>query len=168
MSTEPNTSPSPPLRSSQNPDPSVPSPPPNPRSPSVRGSRSAPLLVSVGVAIGLFLGIGGTLLAGGLDLAGSPFEGALRDCGLQYRKNAVIGDEGGSLDLDTRGEKDPTGLTVDELYCVLDQIETPDGVISHMKRTRALDGRQSAEWKGMEASWSYHPDTGLDVLLIRR
>ena len=31
--------------------------------------------------------------------------------------------------------------------------------------TRALDGRQSATWAQFEASWTYHPDDGLDVLV---
>ncbi|WP_269142641.1 hypothetical protein [Georgenia yuyongxinii] len=34
-----------------------------------------------------------------------------------------------------------------------------------MTSTRALDGRQTAEWDGVVATWSFHPDDGLDVIL---
>jgi hypothetical protein len=27
-------------------------------------------------------------------------------------------------------------------------------------------GRQEASWDGIEASWSYHPDNGLDLVLV--
>ncbi|MFD6949551.1 hypothetical protein A6A08_07600 [Nocardiopsis sp. TSRI0078] len=123
--------------------------------------------MSVGVAIGLVLGIGGTLTVSSIDFYGarSPFEGALEACDLTDRPTAVLGDDGRSLDLDHRGEGDAAGLTTDQLHCVLDELEAPDRVISRMQRTRALDGHQTDEWSGVEASWIYHPDTGLDVLL---
>jgi hypothetical protein len=34
-----------------------------------------------------------------------------------------------------------------------------------MKKTRALDGTQSASWDAIEATWSYHPDNGFDIIL---
>jgi hypothetical protein len=34
-----------------------------------------------------------------------------------------------------------------------------------MEKTRALDGRQTASWSFIEASWTYHPDNGLDVII---
>jgi hypothetical protein len=34
-----------------------------------------------------------------------------------------------------------------------------------MEQTRALDGRQSETWEDFSASWTYHPDNGLDVLI---
>ncbi|QUX31114.1 hypothetical protein KGD83_11840 [Nocardiopsis akebiae] len=99
------------------------------------------------------------------DFSGNPFEGAVEVCGLYNRPTASIGDEGRSLDLDNRGATDSAGISVAELHCVLDELEAPDSVVSQMEQTRALDGRQSAEWNGIQASWAYHPDTGLDVLL---
>jgi len=34
-----------------------------------------------------------------------------------------------------------------------------------MERTRALDGTQSDTWDGLQASWSYHPDSGINLLI---
>jgi hypothetical protein len=34
-----------------------------------------------------------------------------------------------------------------------------------MDQTRALDGRQTDAWAAFEASRTYHPDDGLDVLI---
>lgn len=50
------------------------------------------------------------------------------------------------------------------MNCVLNALEAPDGIVAQMERTTALDGRQSASWDGITASWSYHPDRGLDIV----
>jgi len=38
-------------------------------------------------------------------------------------------------------------------------------VISRMSATRALDGMQDGQWEGISASWTYHPDDGLNITL---
>jgi hypothetical protein len=35
--------------------------------------------------------------------------------------------------------------------------------ITTIPTTRALDGMQSAEWGGLAAQWTYHPDTGMNL-----
>lgn len=40
-----------------------------------------------------------------------------------------------------------------------------DAVISRMSATRALDGMQDGQWEGISASWTYHPDDGLNITL---
>jgi hypothetical protein len=35
--------------------------------------------------------------------------------------------------------------------------------MAHMTSTRALDGRQTASWDGIDAAWSYHPDSGMNM-----
>lgn len=34
-----------------------------------------------------------------------------------------------------------------------------------MSQTRALDGTQHGTWGNISASWTYHPDSGLDAVL---
>ena len=41
----------------------------------------------------------------------------------------------------------------------------PDAVVSQMDSTTSLQGRQTASWDGTDASWTYHPDNGLDLIL---
>jgi hypothetical protein len=80
--------------------------------------------------------------------------------------SAEIGDAGKSLVLDMEGQDNGSGvLPQTQVFCVLDRLEMPDSVRAKMESTRALDGSQSADWDGIEATWSYHPDDGLDVIL---
>lgn len=39
--------------------------------------------------------------------------------------------------------------------CVLDFVEAPDWVRAQLGSTRAVDGKQSAEWGNFVANWSY-------------
>ncbi|KOX10282.1 hypothetical protein ADL05_25220 [Nocardiopsis sp. NRRL B-16309] len=102
-----------------------------------------------------------------LDFSGHHFEAAVDECGITAGAWARIGDDGESLSLDHRGDDESSGISVEFLVCILAELEAPDSVIEEMSQTRALDGRQSADWDGIHASWAYHPDTGLDVVLSR-
>lgn len=56
-------------------------------------------------------------------------------------------------------------LSIEDTVCVLSQLDVPDRVVSLMDSTTSLDGRQTETWDEVDASWRYHPDDGLDVLL---
>lgn len=64
-----------------------------------------------------------------------------------------------SVDYDEMIEK------LDAAYCVLERIGAPPSVTARMDSTRALDGMQDAEWGGFTASWTYHPDEGLNLII---
>jgi hypothetical protein len=51
---------------------------------------------------------------------------------------------------------------------VLRELETPAYVTEQIGQTRALDGRQTATWGDFEASWTYHPDNGLNLVIHQR
>lgn len=75
-------------------------------------------------------------------------------------------DGGRSVILDMEGEDWLSGeLSYAQVECVLDELDVPDSVLARMLETRALDGRQDASWDGLTATWSYHPDDGLDVIV---
>jgi hypothetical protein len=145
----------------------APSPPGPPAKPRMRHDRSMPAwsLISIGVAAGLVAGIGSTLVVMSVDFSESPFAVAVENCGISEGSSAVIGDDGASLDLNHQGADESSGISINALVCVLSELEAPDSVVAEMNQTRALDGRQSAEWDGIHASWGYHPDSGLDVVL---
>jgi len=67
----------------------------------------------------------------------------------------------GSLNYDT-GD-----VTFEEITCVLGELNAPTSVTARMDSTRALDGMQDAEWGKFAASWTYHPDAGLDVIITQ-
>lgn len=95
----------------------------------------------------------------------APILQAAKDLCAPAATSARIGDRGMSLTLDGEGQES-SGLKLDRIVCVLDHVEMPDHVMSRIEGTRALDGVQDAEWGDLTMTWSYHPDDGLDVILV--
>jgi hypothetical protein len=56
-------------------------------------------------------------------------------------------------------------LSQANVVCVLNDLAVPTYVTAAMGQTNALNGRQSIAWGDYEASWTYSPDAGLDVVL---
>ncbi len=77
----------------------------------------------------------------------------------------TVADNGQTLTVDGKGSTDFSGLQVGTLNCVLEVLGVPEAVKRHMFATRALDGRQTDSWEAYTASWSYHPDNGLDLIV---
>ena len=71
------------------------------------------------------------------------------------------------MNLDGSGKEDWGKADTSALACVLAELKTPQAVIAHMDSTNALAGRQEDTWADFTASWTYHPDNGID-LIIRR
>jgi hypothetical protein len=96
-------------------------------------------------------------------------EASREECGLLVSAGARLGDDGHTLALNMRGEDDYTNsnaqLPMADIICVLTALDMPDSTFDLMSQTRSLDGIQSDNWDGLEASWSYHPDSGLDIVL---
>lgn len=89
---------------------------------------------------------------------------------LSDARNACSGgrlaDDDHTLVLDMVGKEPDSGhLTTDTVSCVLGELRTPQSILARMDSTRALDGMQSASWSDFEATWTYHPDDGLDVII---
>ena len=128
----------------------------------------------VGVGIGLTLGlvIGLAIIptignvAGGIVAATqpSPIVAAVETCGVETNRWIDVGDEGMSLSMQSLGEES-SGAEFEDVFCMLDELDTPDSVLNRINSTRALDGRQTADWDGFSASWGYHPDNGLDIVI---
>lgn len=91
----------------------------------------------------------------------SVLEAASSACGA-----GSTGDGGRSLVLDMAGEDAGSGsLAFSDVICVLEELRTPEAVRTKMGQTTSLDGHVTDRWAGIEASWKYHPDNGLDVIL---
>ncbi|MCC9204135.1 hypothetical protein [Arthrobacter sp. zg-Y769] len=120
---------------------------------------------------GLVVGLGAGLLLAQIDLSGSPqpstaLVDAVSECALEGATGIELGDGGQSLTMNSEGEDYyAEGADYADIQCVLRRTGMPDSVGSRMDNTRALDGRQSSEWDGISASWSYHPDSGSNVVL---
>ena len=95
----------------------------------------------------------------------APLFSALLECGLIRGAEGVrLGDDDTSLALSTKGNVD-YGATPESAECVLGELGAPDSTWELVSGTRAIDGRQSDDWGGYEASWTYHPDDGLQMII---
>lgn len=130
----------------------------------------------VSLTTGAVIGIGLTALAAVVVVAAfvvvgssssTKLEGAVQSCGLESNPSAALGDDGHSISLDSKGEDDAKGLELEDVVCVLSEVRVTDSALELMDSTRALDGRQTAKWDDIAASWSYHPDNGLDLILVQ-
>lgn len=92
-------------------------------------------------------------------------EEAVADCGLTDAVGISVGDEGRSVAIQTTGEENTYGADIFELSCVLRGLDASDSIVARMDNTRALDGRQSGSWDDFEASWGYHPDDGVNLVI---
>lgn len=78
----------------------------------------------------------------------------------------ALADQDHTLLVDMAGDNAGTGTdTIDGFLCVLAELEAPQAILARMESTRALDGMQSATWSTYEATWNYHPDDGLDLII---
>lgn len=98
----------------------------------------------------------------------SRLEAAFAECGMADQIGARITDGGHTVILDQKGDEDGAGLDITEIGCFLYAVDMPDAITAQMDSTRALDGRQSDEFDGITVSWSYHPDTGIDIVFEDR
>jgi hypothetical protein len=126
----------------------------------------------VGLALGATLtGSGGGDAVAAADSEPSPTPSV--DTRLSQAYTACVGSGDGfeladgdtTLVIDTKGDDDYAGVDYSTLACALDELGTPTRVVTAIESTRALDGRQSDSWDGFAASWSYHPDTGMDLIV---
>lgn len=77
-----------------------------------------------------------------------------------------IRDDGDTLVLDMyAGSYGVGGAEYEDIMCFLGELDAPASVTTRMESTRALDGMQSWQWDDLEASWTYHPDDGLDIII---
>ncbi|RAX48244.1 hypothetical protein DQ353_16290 [Arthrobacter sp. AQ5-05] len=121
----------------------------------------------VGLVAGLAIGLGIGFSASTAPAADSPsaaITNAVQACELVDVLGVTVMDEGNSVTLETAGN-DTKGAPYSDVVCVLDALEMPESVKSRMASTRSLDGMQDAAWSGYGASWNYHPDNGLNIVV---
>lgn len=146
-----------------------------------RPKKSWLLPAGIGLAAGTVLGlVVGASITGGTDNSGNSMTGtqesgalnqsiieqSVETCGIDAEGYTIL-DGGSAIELDTQGEEsfDSGTTNFTAYYCMLNQLGVPEVTQQKMGRTRALDGTQSDSWDSLKASWSYHPDSGVNVLI---
>lgn len=92
------------------------------------------------------------------------FSRAANGCGIDPSSREQL-DGGDAFNLPRATKSD--GATVAEVHCFLEELGAPESLKTKLGQTRALDGTQSASWAEFEATWTYHPDSGLNLLVER-
>jgi len=92
------------------------------------------------------------------------FEIAGKYCNLQESSGFHVLDDGEAVELNLGGSGFGF-IQTPAIKCFITEIGGPESVWARIESTRALDGRQEASWPGFSASWTYHPDPGLNMLI---
>jgi hypothetical protein len=105
-------------------------------------------------------------------LSGPTLAGAEKQCN-DGPPGTTLADGGKTLIIDGRSESQQlngqgTGVDSKTEACILKNLGVTAAVLNHMDNTRALDGRQTDSWDGFTASWTYHPDDGLDITIQKK
>jgi hypothetical protein len=117
-------------------------------------------IITAGVVIALAFGLTGC------SSAYTGFQDAVDLCATS--NGVLVSDGGNTLSVDMMGEEDYIGAGYGDVLCIIGAVNTPSYIVSAMESTRALDGRQHDEFDGIDVSWSYHPDSGLDILYHKK
>lgn len=91
-------------------------------------------------------------------------EASYADCG-ELASGIELRDDGFTLIVSRAGADDDPQATFGDVDCVLSSIDLPAFIESHIGQTRAIDGRQEAEFDHFHLGWNYHPDNGLSLTI---
>lgn len=125
--------------------------------------------------IALIAGIGAVVLLIAIGTSASTsankFQAALDSClseGDSGYDDIQVADDGSSMYLDGSGEDDYSSLDYVDQFCVLNALDIPEIIVTRMNATSSLMGVQTGDWDGITASWTYHPNNGLDISLTKK
>lgn len=121
----------------------------------------------LGFLVAIVLVLGAAVALYYLRFAGAQnFSSALDTCHASGSYVRLAADKS-SLTLQAENESG-RGLSVPVFRCVLDELDAPASMHQRMLLTRAIDGTQEEQWGLYRATWTYHPDQGLNVVISAR
>lgn len=88
------------------------------------------------------------------------FENAIEACVPEAGSSDVRIEDGTQLRINNRGEQDNSGIPLDDVWCLLAELEVPEDIVDRMINTSGSDGDQTAEYGGYTVAWRYFPPTG--------
>ncbi len=96
------------------------------------------------------------------------FESAMDTCSVGDDPSDVRIDDGGSeLRINNKGDNDNSGIPLDDVWCLLAQLEVTEEILDRMVNTSGSDGEQQGAWGDYTVTWTYFPPRGLDVFVRR-
>ena len=130
-------------------------------------SRRGLVMFLLGFLVAIVLVLGAAVALYYLRFAGAQnFSSALDTCHASGSYVRLAADKS-SLTLQAENESG-RGLSAPVFRCVLDELDAPASMRQRMLLTRAIDGTQEEQWGLYRATWTYHPDQGLNVVISAR
>lgn len=130
-------------------------------------SRRGLVMFLLGFLVAIVLVLGAAVALYFLRFAGAQnFSSALDTCHASGSYVRLAADKS-SLTLQAENESG-RGLSAPVFLCVLDELDAPASMRQRMLLTRAIDGTQEEQWGPYRATWTYHPDQGLNVVISAR
>ena len=99
-------------------------------------------------------------------IASNSINGGMTEAANACAASELMSNDAVSIAFDTKGEEDADGDGLWSAFCVLKALAAPDYIFDSVMQTRALDGRTEESWGTFRASWSYHPDSGMDMTIL--
>ncbi len=100
------------------------------------------------------------------EIASNSINGGMTEAADGCLASELMSNDAVSIAFDTKGEEDTDGDGLWSAFCVLKALAAPDYIFDSVMQTRALDGRTEESWGAFRASWSYHPDSGMDMTIL--
>jgi len=100
------------------------------------------------------------------EIASNSTNGGMTEAANGCATSKLMSNDAVSITFDTKGEEDADGDSLFSAFCVLKALVSPDYIFDSVMSTRALDGRTEESWGTFRASWSYHPDSGMDMTIL--
>jgi hypothetical protein len=122
------------------------------------------------VVVGLTVALIATVAIGGAFSGTSGTGPTLRDAVAKSDHGSAdgitYGDNDKTLSLDGEGKEDHNDVVkLDTEMNILQALNISTAIEERIGNTRALDGTLSGEWGTFKATWTYHPDNGLDIVI---
>lgn len=130
--------------------------------------RGRLLFGSGGLVLGILIGVllAGLVHADTTPSASNAIASAVEACAAGEASGIEVLDGGNSIQMKTAGKDvGQPGAHYKKVACILNELHAPESLISKMDATRALDGTLQGHWDNLSASWTYHPDNGLRVIV---
>lgn len=145
--------------------------------PNRRISKITITLITVAVAV-VLLGTAGAALTFMVQQRAAQeqaHEAALVERGEAFRLDAQrCGIDSGSYERLDGGEAIQfsrvtkyNGASYDAVWCFLERQGAAESLNVKIGQTRSLDGTREESWGDLLATWTYHPDAGLNILIER-
>lgn len=87
------------------------------------------------------------------------------DIGWPEEQYVTVEDRGHTMVIDGDGGYASPGASIDTTMAILLELDASSAIVHRMEQTRALDGMQEGSWDEFTATWTYHPDQGLDIII---